>query len=314
LISCIAAPQASIASEAGQGVFHTTLGEHPVHCSAGSPITTPYTNTFSFDDKTFHVNQPPGNNQLLINFSLLGAFASTGTLNCVFDEGGTYEATASNETGDFQWTLIRGEYMDHVPDIKQGDPFPFVGKARCTTTRDDDFKALCDNFELSFNGPSKALEPNEENVYHDFAGDFTLRAAPVVPVKPATGADERVGVLVPVDGADGEVPQVSVTFTNGVLAPGELAVSTFGDAHGVVPAGLEIPERGTTAVDHGSGPMEIFAGGDERFIDISTDAGLPLAPSLEVCLPMPAFCRRLRGATGGRAARRRRRPDDANIP
>jgi hypothetical protein len=45
--------------------------------------------------------------------------------------------------------------------------------------------------------------------------------------------------------------------------------------------------RGTTAIDHGAGPVPFFAGGDERFVDVSTDVPLPPNTSVEVCLPLP---------------------------
>jgi hypothetical protein len=277
-------PRWAAASEAGQGVFETVLDDHPVHCSPGSPITTGYTSAFSFDDKTFTINLPPGNNRIDINFSVLGAFTSAGTLNCVFDEGGTFNATAVDEAGDFQWTEISGEYMDRKPDISEGDPFPFVGSARCQTTRTDDFKTLCDNFEFSFNGLAKAQAPNAEGFFHDFAGDFTLRAAPKADVMPG-GGGQNVGAEV--DGPGGSVPEVQVTFKNGVSGPGDLRVATLADAHGSVPPGVEFPVRGTTEVDHGSGPVPFFEGGDERFVDLTTNAALPAGTRMEVCLPMP---------------------------
>lgn len=279
----------AVASEAGQGTFHTTLDEHPVHCSAGSPIVTGYTSTFSFDDKTFMVNLPPGNNNVAINFSLLGMFTSAGTLNCVFDEGGTFAATAVDEAGDFQWTEISGEYMDHVPGVSEGDPFPFVGTARCATTRTDDFKTLCDNFTFSFNGLAKALAPNADGFFHDFAGDFMLRAVKREKVEPPSGPPPKVGVQPTVDGPDGDVPDIKVSFENGVVAPGELSVTTVADAHGTIPPGMEFPVRGTTEIDHGDGggAAAFFAGGDERFIELSTTATLPANPAMEVCLPMP---------------------------
>src|SRR5262249_15670474 len=52
------APVRVNASETGQGSFETILDEHPVHCTTGVPITTGYTSTFNFDDKTFNVNLP----------------------------------------------------------------------------------------------------------------------------------------------------------------------------------------------------------------------------------------------------------------
>jgi len=44
---------------------------------------------------------------------------------------------------------------------------------------------------------------------------------------------------------------------------------------------------GTTTIDHGAGPVTVFEGGDERFLEISTTAELPSSPVIEVCLPMP---------------------------
>jgi hypothetical protein len=278
LVSLAAFP--ALASEVGQGTFDTLLGDD-FHCSDGGPGGS-YVATFSFDDKSFNVNLPPGNNQLDIDFSTLGAFTSNGNIACVFDEGGTFAATGANEAGDFQWTEIKGEYIDHKPGIGEGDPFPFVGSARCATTRTDDFRTLCDNFEFSFNGLAKALAANQNGLFHHYAGDFNMRAVPLEHVP-----NGKPKVTSTVDGASGDVPAVSVDFAGGVVGPGDLRVSTQADAHGVVPAGVEFPVRGTTAIDHGSGAVPFFAGGDERFVEISTDAQLPAA-SFEVCLPLPA--------------------------
>src|SRR5262249_14681320 len=281
---CIA-PCRVLGSEAGQGTFLTTLSDDNGDCTATTPRTMAYTSTFNFDDKSFNVNLPPGNNQLTINFNILGTFHSTGSLSCVFDVGGTFEATAENDAQDFQLTLIKGEYMDHKPGISEGDPFPFVGTAQCATNRTDDFKTLCDNFDFSFNGLSKALAPDPDGTFDNFGGDFTLRAVPHTKVDPTPHPSP---VKQPVDGPSGDVPEVEVTFENGVNSAGVLSVTTLADAHGVIPLGVEFPVRGLTEIDHGAGPVPFFAGGGARFIDVDTTATLPPSPVMEVCLPMPA--------------------------
>lgn len=289
LIACLflsATPvRFAFASEAGQGTFHTTLAEHSVHCNVGSPITTTYTSDFLFSDKTFQVNLPPGNNQLAINFSLLGDFHADGTLDCVFDEGGTFEETATNEAGDFTFTTLGGEYMDRVPGVAIGDPFPFVGTGRCATTREDDFRTLCENFEFSFNGLGKALEPEPDGAFHNFAGNFTLRAAPLAPVAAKPGPET---INAPVDGqSGGDIPDIDVTLFAGASGAGEIAVATLAEAHGTLPSGMELPVRGTTEIDHGSGPEPFFAGGDQRFVNVAIRAPLPTGTGVEVCLPTP---------------------------
>lgn len=277
------------AEEVGQGTFDGSLDPGP-GCGLGLPAILTYHSNFRFDDKTFNVSIPPGDNQLSINFSLLGEFHSTGALDCVFDVGGTFTSTAMNEAGDFEWIDLNGEYLDHQPGIAEGDEFPWVAGARCVTTRTDDFKTLCENFELSWNGLSRMLAPNPG--YSDFDGDLQVRTAPRVPVDPKPGdPNGEVGVEAPVDGPGGDVPEVAVTFKNGVVDSGELSISTLADAHGEIPNDATFPVRGTTEIDHedGNGPVPFFTGGDERFIDIHTDAGLPNRPDIEVCLPMPAI-------------------------
>ena len=277
------------AEEVGQGTFDGSL-DPGAGCGDGFPATLGYHSNFRFDDKTFMVNLPPGNNEIEINFSKLGEFHSTGTLDCVFDVGGTFTTiTATNEAGDFEWIDLDGEYMDHQPGIAEGDVFPWVAGARCVTTRTDEFKTLCDNFELSWNGLSRMLAPNPG--YSFFDGQLHVRTAPRVPVDPNPGDPKgEVDVGAPVDGPGGDVPDVAVSFKNGVVDSGELSISTLADAHGDVPSDAAFPTRGTTMIDHddGNGPVAFFPGGDERFIDIHTDAGLPKGPDIEVCLPMPA--------------------------
>ncbi len=245
-------------------------------CQAGAGGS--FTTRMIFDNKTFNIPMPPGNNQLSINFSVLGLFTSTGQIACVFDQGGSFSETATNQAGDFTWTEIAGDYIDRKPGIGEGDPFPFTGSSTCTTTREDDFKTLCDNFEFSFNGLAKALAPDASNFFRNYGGDFTMRAVRKVPVQSST--------VPTIDGLTGDIPQVTVRFQNGA-GGGELRVVTLADAHGTVPAGVEFPVRGTTEIDHGSGPVPFFEGGDERFIDITTDAVLPSRPKIQVCLPMP---------------------------
>lgn len=289
LVACISllwcVPAILAASEAGQGTFDTLLDEHPVHCNTGTPITTGYTTAFEFDDKTFNVNIPPGNNNLSINFSLLGQFDSVGTLDCVFDVGGTFSATASNAAQDFQFTEIAGEYMDHKPGIGEGDPFPFTGRMRCSTTRNDDFRTLCENFDLSFNGLSKAQMETEPGTFHHFAGDFTMRAIKRADVP---GGGPKVAVDAQVDGPGGSLPSVQVSLNDGVDSAGVLSVTTLADTLGTFPRGMELPVRGTTEIDHGSGAVPFFEGGDQRIVDLSTDAAIPSGSSIEVCLPLPA--------------------------
>ena len=276
------------AEEVGQGTFDGSL-DPGAGCGEGFPATLGYHSNFRFDDKEFIVNIPPGNNQLHLNLSQLGEFHSNGTLDCVFDVGGTFTTiTAINEAGDFEWIELDGEYLDHQPGISEGDVFPWVAGARCVTTRTDDFKTLCDNFELSWNGLSRMLAPNPG--YSFFDGQLHVRTAPRVPVDPNPGDPKgEVNVGAPVDGPGGDVPDVAVSFKNGVVNSGELSISTLADAHGEVPSDAAFPIRGTTEIDHedGNGPVQFFAGGDERFIDIHTDAGLPNGPDIEVCLPLP---------------------------
>jgi hypothetical protein len=276
LLSCTGVRTAA-AAEAAQGSFEVTLGDTFVCALGGGPFTS----THYYDDKTFHIPLPPGNNGIEVNFSQLGVFTVSGAIDCVFDEGGTFDVTGSNAAGDFQWTEMKGEYLDRVPGISEGNPFPFVGTARCTTTRTDEFKTLCDNFEFSFNGLSRALPPDPW--YRYYAGDFTFRAVRLVPV----GAGPKVEAGVVVDGPAGGVPDLEIAFGNGLLAPGQVRVATLADAHGVLPPGMELPVVGTTAIDHGAGPVPFFNGGDERFIEISSDAALPGSPRIEVCLPVP---------------------------
>jgi hypothetical protein len=286
-VGMLLAPHSGLAAEAGQGTFYGALVPG-VGCGPDHPATLLYWSHFTFDDKEFVINDPPGNNLLHVNFGDLGPFSSTGTLDCVFDVGGTFVSTASNDAGDFQWIDLNGEYLDHKPDIAEGDPFPWVASARCVTTRTDDFKTLCDNFVLSWNGLSKMKAPTPEGGYNEFEGHLNVRTAQKVPVDKnpdhPTGA---VDVSALVDGPGGAVPDVAVRFANGVLGPGELSISTLADAHGAVPSDTEFPVRGTTQLDHGAGPVPFFPGGDERFIDIATDAPLPASAKLEVCLPLP---------------------------
>jgi hypothetical protein len=266
------------AAEAAQGTFHVTLGDS--FACGGGGTGGGLIADLVYDDKTFHIPMPPGNNMLIINFSEIGNVTLTGGINCVFDEGGSFTVTGDNDDGDFHWTEMTGEYLDHKPGISEGDPFPFVGTARCTTERTDDFKTLCDNFEFSFNGLAKALAPNPW--YRDYDGDFTFRAVHRAPVDQGSVVD----VQAPVDGPTGDIPAVQVTFEKGVSAPGKLRVATLADAHGQLPAGVDFPVRGTTTINHGSGPVPFFAGGDERFVEIQTDAAFNTAA--KVCLPMPA--------------------------
>ncbi len=300
LATLCANAQRAGAVEAGQGTFDSLLGDD-FRCSEGGGS---YTAKFRFDDKTFtiplsknHDGKVDPGDKLEINFSVLGEFLGTGDIQCVPDEGGTFTKTAVNEAGDFQWIEINGEYMDHKPGISEGDPFQFVATARCSTTRQDDFLTLCENFEFSANGLAKALAPDETGFFRFYSGDFTMRAVqkvkvdpspePTVKPTPGKGGDDDDGHHVPVDNPDGDVPEVEVTFENGIAAAGELHVTTLGDAHGTIPAGMELPVRGTTAIDHGAGPVPFFQGGDERFVEVTTDAVLPSSPSIEVCLPMP---------------------------
>jgi hypothetical protein len=266
-----------LAAEAAQGVFDVTLDDG-FACELGGGG---FVSHHMYDDQTFHVPMPPGDNMLDVNFSQLGTVTVAGTIDCVFDEGGTFSVSGSNEAGDFQWTEMTGEYIDHVPGISEGDPFPFVGTARCATTRTDVFKTLCENFDFSFNGLSRALPPDPW--FRLFDGDFTFRAVSRVQVPAGSVVDTQTLV----DGPGGGVPDVTVKFGNGVMAPGDLTVATLADAHGTVPPGFELPVVGTTAIDHGAGPVAFFEGGDERFIEIDTDAALPGSPDIEVCLPLP---------------------------
>jgi hypothetical protein len=276
-------PNDAAAAEAAQGSFDVTLDESFV-CSTeggGGGFVAHHT----YDDKTFQIPLPPGNNVLTINFSLIGNVTFGGAIDCVFDDGGTFSAYGDNDAGDFHWIDMTGEYLDRKPGISEGDPFPFVGTAQCTTTRTDDFKTLCDNFEFSFNGLGKALPPNPW--YKDYNGDFTFRAVKRAEV----GSGPTVNVHAAIDdGSTGDIPAVQVRFQNGVNAPGLLRVATLADAWGAFPRGVDFPVRGTTAVDHGAGgdPDRFFPGGDERFVEIETDAVLPGSPAIEVCLPMPA--------------------------
>jgi hypothetical protein len=276
LLSCAEARSVA-AAEAAHGSFDVTLDDTFV-CELGGG---PFASTHSYDDKTFHVPLPPGNNGIDVNFSELGTVTVSGSIDCVFDEGGTFDVTGVNATGDFQWTEMKGEYLDRVPGLSEGDPFPFVGTARCATTRTDEFKTLCDNFEFSFNGLSRALPPAPW--YRYYAGDFTFRAVHAVPVD----AGPSVEAAVVVDGPGGGVPDLKIAFGNGLLAPGQVRVATLADAHGALPPGMELPVVGTTAIDHGAGPIPFFDGGDERFIEIHSDAALPGSPRIEVCLPVP---------------------------
>jgi hypothetical protein len=131
--------------------------------------------------------------------------------------------------------------------------------------------------------------PTPEGGYNEFEGHLNVRTAPQVPVdKNPSDPKGAVDVGGPVDGPGGAVPDVAVRFDNGVLGSGELSISTLADAHGQVPSAVEFPVRGTTEIDHGDGPVPFFAGGDERFIEISTNAPLPSTAKLEVCLPLPA--------------------------
>jgi hypothetical protein len=280
-------PRAGEASEVGQGEFFGSLIPNATGCVTYQTTALDFWSQFAFDDKEFVVNLPPGNNLLHLNFHDLGIFHSTGVVECVFDIGGTFTSTATNEAGDFTWIDLDGEYLDHKPGIGEGDPFPWVASARCVTTRTDDFKTLCDNFVLSWNGLSKMKAPNPG--YNEFDGQLNVRTAPRVQVDPNPGdPNGPVDVGAPVDGPTGHVPDIAVRFRNGVLDHGELSVATLADAHGVLPHGLELPVRGTTEIDHGSGPEPFFPGGDERFIEIHTNAPLPAGPDIEVCLPMPA--------------------------
>jgi len=196
--------------------------------------------------------------------------------------GGTFTGSAINDAGDFQWLDMSGEYLDHKPGIAEGDPFPWVASARCVTTREE-FKQLCDNFELSWNGLSKMGAPVQG--YHDFDGHFSARTANRAHVEPNGGGP--VNATSEVDGDTGDVDEVSVTFENGLTAGGDVNVSTLADAHGELPANAEFPPRGTTEIDHGDGPVPFFETGDETFIEITTNAGLPHGPDIEVCLPRP---------------------------
>jgi hypothetical protein len=275
-------PSRSDASEAGQGTFHATLVPG-VGCGPGQDADIDFTSTFQFDDKTFQLNLPPGNNGFEINFSDLGVFHSQGQVHCVFDQGGTFTTTSAvNEAGDFRWIQLDGEYIDRKPGIGIGDPFPWVAGTGCLTTRTDEFKTLCDNFELSWNGLGKALAPT--GGYNDFAGDLNVRAVRRVDVE---SGGSTVSAPATVDGPDGDVPEVEVHFRSGVAVPGELAISMLADAHGSVPAGMVHPVAGTTEIDHGSGAQPFFEGGDERFIEITTSAALS-GSDIEVCLPAPA--------------------------
>ncbi len=284
LLSVTLVPQAAQASEAGQGSFSGTLTPG-VGCGPGAPALLEFTSTFSFDDKTFQINMPPGNNTFDVNFSELGTFQTTGEINCVFDVGGEFVGEAVNEAGDFRWVDMRGEYLDHKPGISEGDPFPWVAGARCETTRTDNFKTLCDNFELSWNGLSRMLAPNPG--YNDFAGDLNIRTANRGHVTP--NGNNAVGTSAEVDGPGGDVPEVVVTFNNGVMSEGDVSVSTLADAHGTIPDSVSIAPRGTTEIDHGDGAVPFFENGDETFLEISTDADLPNGPDIEVCLPMPVL-------------------------
>jgi hypothetical protein len=265
------------AAEVAQGSFEVTLDDTFV-CDFGGG---PYASVLTYDDMTFNVDMPSNGSVLAINLGELGPMAMTGNVNCVFDEGGTFATTGSNEAGDFHWIDMTGEYLDRVPGIAEGDPFPFVGRARCSTTRGGDLQTLCENFELSFNGLGKALPPNPRFTY--YAGDFTFRATERTPVD----AGAQVSVDAAVDGPGGDLPEVGIHFANGVEAPGTLVVATLAEAHGSLPSGFDLGVRGTTSIDHGSGAVPFFAGGDERFVEISTDAALPSTPTIEVCLPMP---------------------------
>ncbi len=280
----VSAPAAH-ASEAAQGTFHATLLAG-AGCAPGAPTILDFESTFQFDDKTLIINLPPGDNQVALNFSELGVFHDVGQLLCVFDEGGQFASTATNEAGDFTWIGLDGEYLDHQPGISEGDVFPWVAGARCETTRTDEFKTLCDNFELSWNGLSRALAPNPG--FNDFAGDLNVRTAHRTHVTPnGGGPDEPVEVPAEVDGDGGSVPDIEVHFHNGVVSEGDLSISTLADAHGEIPHSASFPARGTTEIDHGDGAVPFFEGGDERFIEIHTDAELPSGPDIEVCLPMP---------------------------
>ena len=267
------------AAEAAQGMFDVTLDETFSCTEVGGGGT--FVSHHTYDDKTFVIPMPPGNNTLTVDFADLGPLTLTGSIDCVFDQGGTFNAQGITDSGDFQWIDMSGEYIDRVPGVSEGDPFPFVGTARCTTTRNDDFQTLCDNFEFSFNGLGRALPPAPWYKYYD--GDFTFRAVRRVPV----GVGSSVDVQASVDGPGGAVPEVQVTFKNGVQAPGDLSVATLADAHGIVPPGFDLGVRGATTIDHGSGPVAFFEGGDERFVEVSTDASLPGSPAIEVCLPIP---------------------------
>lgn len=271
----IALPRRGDAAEVAQGTFEVTLGDNFVCAQGGGP----YIAYLNFDNLVYQI--PFANSVLTVNFADLGPMGVSGNVDCVFDKGGTFASSGSNNLQDFQWVTMEGEYLDEVPGITEGDPFPFVGTAHCTTTRTDDFKTLCDNFEFSFNGLSRALAPDPWFRY--YAGDFTFRVAERVPVD----AGATVGVTAMVDGPPGPVPDVAVSFENGVMAPGTLGVTTLAQAHGAIPPGFALPVRGATSLDHGSGPVPFFSGGDERFVELSTDATLPGAPAIEVCLPMP---------------------------
>ena len=283
VVSFVLATHRAHASEAGQGTFSGTLSS-PTGCGQGLPAVLDYTSTFSFDDKTFTINLPPGNNTFEVNFSELGTFHSSGTIDCLFDVGGTFQGEAVNEAGDFRWVSFGGEYIDRKPGISEGDPFPWVAGARCETTRTDSFKTLCENFELSWNGLSRMGAPNPG--YNDFSGDLNIRTASRGRVEP--DGSNAVGATSEVDGPGGDVPEVVVTFRDGVMSAGDVSVSTLADAHGSVPGSAHFPPRGTTEIDHGDGAVPFFENGDETFFEIHTDAALPPGPDIEICLPMPA--------------------------
>jgi len=276
-LQCVA-PHPALAAEAGQGSFTVTLGPD-FHCMGGDGGS--FSTEMVFDDKTFNVPMPPGNNSISINFSVLGTFTSSGAINCLFDEGGTFSESAS-APGELLWTQIAGDYIDRKPGIGVGDPFPFVGRSECTTTREDDFKTLCDNFVFSFNGLAKAAAPDGQ-FFRYYTGDFTMRAVPKVSVQQGALVQAQAVVDVP----DGDIPHVDVGFQNGLTAGGELQITTLADSHGAVAADFDFPVRGTTTIDHGAGPLPFFAGGDERFVEITTSAQLPTSPKIEVCLPLP---------------------------
>ena len=293
LLATLWVARCSWAVEVGQGTFETTLGQD-FHCADGGGS---FTSAFRFDDQTVSVPVDGENGgQLDVNFSVLGTFDATGAIDCVPDKGGIFHEVALNDARDFEWLEVSGEYLDPNPGIVAGDPFPFVGRAICVTTRTDAFKTLCEKFQFSFNGLSQAQGPDDQGFYRSYAGDFTMRAAQHGRAEADSGP---VAVESFVDAAGGDLPSVEVTFKKGVDAPGDIAVTTLAAAYGTLPVGLEVPIRGQTTIDHGAGAQPFFPGGDERYIEVTTDAAVPPGSIMEVCLPSP----RVNGPSGVRPVR-----------